>query len=136
MLTALAIGSNLGNRLANIFSAIYYLNQQIIGDIKLSSIYESEALLPENAPSEWNIKFLNMVIIGDSKLEPEILLKEIKLIEQKLGRLAHPKWAPREIDIDIILMGNLQYSSEHLTIPHPEYLNREFVLEPLKELIR
>ncbi|CAD7002219.1 unnamed protein product [Ceratitis capitata] len=90
---------------------------------------ETKAILPNGAPDEWNKPFLNMVVYGSCLVSPEELLKGLKQIEYDIGRTqVHEKWAPRVIDLDILLWDNLILNTPYLTIPHPELMNRPFLL--------
>lgn len=103
--------------------------------VNVASIYESDALLPENAPNTWNKKYLNSAVeLEVSSFEPLKLLKDIKTIEQKLGRAGADRWAPRNIDIDILWVQDFTFTNEALNIPHAQILNRPFALLPLLEL--
>ena len=94
-------------------------------------------LLP-NSPAKWNREFFNIAFSADIDLEkfsPEKILEIVKKIEKKLGRKEKEKWAPREIDIDILAIGNLKIDlGAKLQIPHPELLKRDFVTIPLAEI--
>ncbi len=129
----LGLGSNVGDKREYLRSAISELSKHI-DNIRTSSIYESPALLPENAPPEWDMPFYNMAIAGSTKLLPQELLSVIKKIEKKLGRNKIGHWSPREIDIDILAMGNLVIAESNLTIPHRDLLERDFALIPLSEI--
>lgn len=101
----------------------------------VSSIYESDALLPENAPPDWNKKYLNSAVaIECAHLQPLGLLQQIKGIENKLGRHIADRWAPRTIDIDILWVEDFVLQSEVLNIPHEQLFMRPFALLPLLEL--
>ena len=142
----LSLGSNLLNRKENINKAIYFL--QNLPYIKnpcgakflASKFHETKALMPKNAPKCWDKDFLNIAfkiynINGKILPHPEVFLKDVKEIESKMGRLPNqPKWSPRIIDIDIIHYNGIKYQSDILTIPHKEYLNRDFVLKPMAEI--
>lgn len=131
----LAIGSNLGNRKANLEKAILLLQENnVLNSIIRSKIYENKALLPENSPKDWNSKFLNMVIHGKTCFSATDLLIAIKKIEETMGRATLERWAPRVIDIDILTYENLYMADNTLQIPHKEMLNRNFVLIPLVEV--
>lgn len=130
----IALGTNLGNRLENLQSAINLL-KGFITDIRESIIYETKALLTSGAPIEWDMPFYNMVISGSSSLDPNELLDRIKEIEIKLGRASNVKWSPRIIDIDILFIGNSIIKSDILTIPHNEMIKRAFVMLPLNTLL-
>lgn len=131
----LALGTNLGNKLENLQNAVSALSNGILSNIKTSIIYETEALVPEGAPQSWNIPYYNMVLSGQTHLDPHNLLKAIKEIEKTLGRIPSERWAPRLIDIDILLYNDVQISTESLTIPHQALLIRPFVMLPLYTLL-
>jgi 2-amino-4-hydroxy-6-hydroxymethyldihydropteridine diphosphokinase/dihydropteroate synthase len=123
----ISLGSNLGNRLSNLQAAIYHINQSGFKICKQSIIIETAALLPENAPDSWNLSYLNMMIAGETILEPETLLVKLQQIELQLGRPKnHAKWSPRIIDLDIVLWDDASIYTPNLTIPHPELIRRNF----------
>ncbi|AZZ35925.1 hypothetical protein CIK05_03665 [Bdellovibrio sp. qaytius] len=131
----LGLGSNIDpiKHLRLALAEIKRLSQ--VSVINIASIYESDALLPENAPANWNKKYLNSAVeLEVTNFEPLKLLKEIKAIEQKLGRAGSDRWAPRNIDIDILWAQDFTLNSEALNIPHAQILNRPFALLPLLEL--
>jgi 2-amino-4-hydroxy-6-hydroxymethyldihydropteridine diphosphokinase / dihydropteroate synthase len=130
----LGLGSNTGDRLGYLTSAVRELKRVLRG-VRLSRILESKALLPPGAPDDWGHSFLNMAVSGATSLTPEALFAEIKAIEQRLGRKPRGVWAPREIDIDILAMDDRVVESAVLTIPHRELLNRDFALLPLIDLV-
>ncbi|AHC39427.1 2-amino-4-hydroxy-6-hydroxymethyldihydropteridine diphosphokinase [Ehrlichia muris] len=127
----LALGSNCSNMLAYIKSAI---NMLPLHNKHYSYLYKTPALLPKNAPDHWNTPYLNMVISGYTCLSPHSMLERIKSIERKLGRTNHEHWAPRTIDIDIILWGNKMLDTRILSIPHKQMHCRDFVLVPLCDI--
>ncbi len=127
----LSIGSNLGNRLENIRSAInLLLSRKVLDRVKCASIYETEPVGFIYQP--W---FLNTAVSGYTKLSPEELLQECKKIEKDLGRKTRQRWHVREIDIDIIFYENTIFNSQDLAIPHPRMHERNFVLVPLSEIL-
>lgn len=131
----LGIGCNIGDRLANLRSALTYL--RAIDEIaihQISPIYESDALLPENAPKEWNTPYLNLALSISTKLTPEKLVIKIKAIEDKMGRLKHLHWSPRIIDIDILAWNEECYHTDRLNIPHQGLPERPFALWPLADI--
>ena len=128
-LVVLHLGSNKGEKAKNILSA-YNLIEERIGHItKKSSLHHTKA---------WGIEsqddFLNSALIVETDLGPFEVLTISNQIEKDLGRKKTEKWGPRIIDIDIIFYNNLVLKSSMLTIPHPFYHLREFVISPLKEL--
>lgn len=78
--------------------------------------------------------FCNVVVEISTTLTPEYLLKWCQQIENKHKRVRKKNWGPRTLDIDIVLFGNRSYKSKNLTIPHPYYLSRSFVIQPLLEI--
>ncbi len=130
----LGLGSNVGNRIEWLRSAVALLVPHI-ENMRISSIYESAALLPEGAPDNWDMPFYNMAVSGVTSLSPDELLLAVKQIEQKLGRNKTGHWSPREIDIDILAMGDLVLDSADLSLPHKELVNRDFALIPMAEII-
>ena len=127
----LAIGSNLGNKIANIMMAKFELQNYKIQIIKSSSNFMSESW-----PNTSNPKFINIVIKIKTYLSPLDLLKICNLIEKKLGRKKSSKNAPRSCDIDIIDYDKKILNSEKidLILPHPRMSKRNFVLLPLFEI--
>jgi 2-amino-4-hydroxy-6-hydroxymethyldihydropteridine diphosphokinase len=127
-LVYLSLGSNIGDRAANLISAIEHLRG--LGEVAAaSSFYETEPV--EFTAQAW---FLNCAIALDTKKTPRQLLEGILEIEQQMGRRRMQKKGPRVIDIDILLFGNLIVDDSGLTIPHPAMHERRFVLEPLAEI--
>lgn len=124
----LSLGSNLGDRPANLKSAIERLHD--FGElVTVSSFYETEPV--EFVAQPW---FLNCVVKLDTEKMPRQLLAGILNIEREMGRQRKQKKGPRTIDIDILLFGNSIIKSQGLTVPHPSMHERRFVLEPLAEL--
>lgn len=124
----LALGSNLGDRLANLKQAIAALTPQL--DVKAKSqVYETLPWGYEDQP-----KFLNQVVKAKTYLEPEPLLKHLKRLEVALGRQESFPNGPRLIDIDILFYDELILYSPSLVIPHPRLHERAFVLLPLMDL--
>lgn len=124
----LALGSNMGNRLANLKSAISNLPPQM--DVKKkSSVYETPPWGYIDQPA-----FLNQVIMAETYLEPENLLSHLKRLETVLGREPTFENGPRVIDIDILFYDDLILDSPPLIIPHPRLHTRGFVLMPLNDI--
>ena len=124
----LSLGSNIGDRMANIMTALDRLREA--GEIiEVSSIYETEPV--EFTAQPW---FLNCVAELDTDKMPKQLLMAMLKIEQGMGRNRQQKKGPRIIDLDILLFGNSVIDAEGLTIPHPSLQERRFVLEPLREI--
>ena len=126
----IGIGSNLGSPQENCKKAISLLYElESISILKQSSFYQSEPIGKKNQP--W---FVNAAIEIQTTLSPESLLKTLLSIEQQMGRTRSEKWGPRVIDLDILDYEGRMINSKSLTLPHPEMLNRRFVLEPLSEI--
>ncbi|HEY2323523.1 MAG TPA: 2-amino-4-hydroxy-6-hydroxymethyldihydropteridine diphosphokinase [Thermoanaerobaculia bacterium] len=123
----ISLGSNLGNREWYLRAAIEEL-RHVIHVVRVSSIRETE---PVDAPPP---RYLNAVIAGYTDLSPEAVLRELQRIETLLGRRRPYRNAPRTIDLDLILHSANRRRSRELTLPHPRYREREFVLEPMREL--
>lgn len=130
----LALGSNLGQREDYLAQARTVLEMFDVAIARESSILETPALMPEGAPAEWNIPYLNQVLRVKTHLAPLDLLACIKHIERDLGRKPTSRWAPREIDIDILAYNDMVMVEEVLTLPHPQMDTRRFVLAPLAEI--
>lgn len=127
----IGIGSNLGNRNANIEEAISRLRKmQGVKVDKVSRIYQTR---PIGGPLQG--KFLNGAIRLRTILKPFTLLKRLKKIEEDLGRRKTVKYGPRSVDLDILLYEDLVINKDKLRIPHPRMFGREFVLKPLSEII-
>ncbi len=127
----IALGSNLGNREANIKKALNYLaGTKGIKIEKTSGIYETDAV---GGPPQG--KFLNAAIKIKTSLSPQALLKTLKKIEKVIGRRKSLRWGPREIDLDVLLYAGRIIKTKILTVPHPRMFERDFVLKPLREII-
>ena len=124
----LALGSNLGDRLANLKQAVASLTPQAEVRAK-SQVYETLPWGYEDQP-----KFLNQVVRATTYLEPEPLLKHLKRLEVALGRKESFQNGPRVIDIDILFYDDLVLNKPSLVIPHPRLHERGFVLLPLLEI--
>jgi len=124
----LSLGSNLGDRVANLHAAIDRLKKA--GRItRVSSFYETEPV--EFTAQPW---FLNCALELETDASPQQLMAAILEIEQNMGRTRTQTKGPRVIDLDILLFGNLTLDENGLTIPHPALHQRRFVLEPLSEI--
>ena len=124
----IALGTNLGDRMANLTRALELLQPQV-QVTEQSDVFET---IP------WGVRdqplFLNQVIKGTSQLAPEELLVFLKAIETEMGREPSVRYGPRLIDLDILLYGDEQIQTERLQIPHPRMLERAFVMLPLAQL--
>ncbi len=126
----IALGSNLHNPIYHLEKGIRQINHlPKTNIIQRSSLYKSKPLGPKNQPN-----FINAVIKIKTDFEPIELLNALQDIENKHHRRRIKKWGPRTLDLDILLFNQIEMISERLTIPHPEMINRDFVLIPLFEL--
>jgi dihydropteroate synthase/2-amino-4-hydroxy-6-hydroxymethyldihydropteridine diphosphokinase len=131
----LGLGSNVGDRRAELSAAIAALERSGVAIVRVSPIVESPALLPPGAPPEWNLPFLNLVLECRPDVGRDELLERIKAIERARGRaVGGDRWAPRPIDIDILIWNDECRSDVALTVPHAGIAKRNFVLAPLLAL--
>lgn len=127
----LGLGSNVGDRTGHLRAAIELLGEAGVEVVAVSSAYETEPVGEVLDQPE----FLNAAARILTELEPEALLEVCKAIEVERGRmLAASRHSPRPLDIDLLLLGDLEMTTERLTLPHPEVTSRRFVLAPLLEL--
>ncbi|MEY9859101.1 2-amino-4-hydroxy-6-hydroxymethyldihydropteridine diphosphokinase [Catenulispora sp. GAS73] len=125
----LAIGGNLGDRLANLQSAVDSLADTPSMTVTwLSPVYETAPLLAEGAEPQDD--YLNAVLGITSALPPDMLLMRTQAIEEALGRTREVHWGARTIDIDIVQFDELVQDEPELTLPHPRAAQRAFVLAP------
>jgi 2-amino-4-hydroxy-6-hydroxymethyldihydropteridine diphosphokinase len=127
----LGLGSNEGDRLANLRAARDALGRAGVRVVASSSVFETE---PQGEVTD-QPDFLNACVEVDTDLGPEELLAVCKQVERALGREpGGQRHGPRPIDVDVLLLDQLEHRSDALTLPHPEIRSRRFVLEPLLEL--
>ena len=126
---AIALGSNLGDRLANLRAAVQRLGDEHITVTARSSVWETSPIPPDQ-PS-----FLNAVVMAESLLSPEDVLAALERIEHALGRRPERRWGPRPLDLDILFYGEESVRTPALVIPHPAIAERAFVLAPLSEAL-
>lgn len=132
----LGLGSNIGDRLANLRNGLQHIRQiKNLTVVSVAPVYESDALMPENAPESWNQPYLNSAVKCETELSPEDLLIELKRIENTMGRDEGVRWAPRNIDIDILIWDERAIRRENLCVPHQELFARPFALWPLLDLV-
>lgn len=133
-LAAIALGSNLesqfGDREANLWEAVERIRE--LGTVKaVSSIYDTEPVGYLDQP-----RFLNAAVLLETSIEPSELMRALLRIEQTMGRerMGAVAKGPRVIDLDLLLYGQVVMNTTELTLPHPEMMERRFVLEPLAEI--
>lgn len=128
---AVGFGSNIGDREMHISEAVRLLERAVAIDA-VSSLYETEPMYVEDQPA-----FLNGVVVGETDLGPIALVATLKRIEAEVGRTPAVRNGPREIDLDLLLYGDLVFASRGgraVRVPHPALGERRFVLEPLLEV--
>ena len=133
---AIALGSNLGDRVANLSQALGRL-KELGRVVKQAPLLENPPWLPAKAPTDWYSFFLNTAVVLESPLKPLELLDATQKIEAALGRPAnHPNWSPRSIDIDLLFdLSGSEFKHPRLSLPHPSWKKRNFVLAPLVHIL-
>jgi len=121
-----ALGSNLGDRRANLRAAVAGLP----GVVAVSGVYETD---PVGGPGG-QAPYLNAVVELDTDLSPQALLAVGRRLEEAAGRVRGKRWGPRTLDVDILLVGDLTVDEPDLQVPHPRLRERAFVLVPLHDL--
>ena len=128
---ALGLGSNLGNRLANLRQAVRLIENDVGPVFRRSDVFETEPWGVTDQPH-----FLNACLsLNLDKAEPEALLAALKDIEKRMGRKETVRWGARSIDIDILLFGDRVCETPCLRIPHLHLAERAFVLTPLAQIL-
>lgn len=126
-----SVGSNLGDRLANLQGAVDAISDTpdvIVVDI--SSVYETDSIGgPADSPA-----YLNLIIVAETTLEPRTLLERALAVEDAFGRVREVRWAPRTLDVDLVVVGDTQTDQSDLRLPHPLAHQRAFVLAPWAEI--
>jgi 2-amino-4-hydroxy-6-hydroxymethyldihydropteridine diphosphokinase len=125
----IALGTNVGEREANLLQALRLLPESGVHIRRVSSIYETEPV--DYLDQEW---FLNAVLEGQTELDALDLLSALRVIEARMGSKKAFAKGPRKIDLDILLYGNETIDTHELQVPHPRMLERKFVLIPLAEI--
>jgi len=126
----LSLGANLGDAPATLREAARRLGAaQGLDKVRLSPLYRTAPQGLVHQPH-----FINAAIAAETTLEPEDVLALCRSVEESLGRVRTVRWGPRNIDIDILLVGDAVRDTAELTLPHPRMLERAFVLRPLLDL--
>ena len=124
----LALGGNLGDRLANLEAALAALPPAVVLSAR-SPVYETEPRYLADQP-----EFLNMAVCGTTRLDAPDLLARLKALEAELGRRESTRFGPRPIDLDILFYGDEIIDTPGLVVPHPRLAERVFVLRPLADI--
>ena len=126
----IALGSNLNNPIYHVEKGIRDINHLLNTKVlKRSSLYKSKPIGPQNQRD-----YINAVIKIETLQEPIELLDSLQDIEAQHHRKKTKRWGPRTLDLDILIFNKLEFNHKRLTIPHPEMINRDFVLIPLYEV--
>ena len=124
----LGLGANLGDRATTLRAAVRGLGR-FLNITDVSPVYETAPMYVTDQAA-----FLNMAATAETALTPQALLTAIKELERRLGRTPAVRYGPRQIDIDIILYGDVEQATDTLTIPHPRMQERAFVLVPAADI--
>ena len=130
MICYLSLGANLGDRAGALSHALARLDAHAHITLRqVSPVYETRAVADEPQPD-----YLNLVAAIETDLQPRQLLAAVQGIENELGRARPYRHAPRTMDMDLLLCGDIMVATTELTLPHPQMLRRQFVLQPLADL--
>lgn len=122
------LGSNLGDRLANLKAAAELLGTGGVKVLGASSVYETDPVGPPQPD------YLNAAVAVETELSPVELVAVLKRVEAEVGREQAERWGPRVIDLDLLLYGELTVDEPGVTVPHPELTNRAFAMAPVLEI--
>lgn len=126
----IGLGTNLGDRARNLETGLAGLAGAGLVPLSESAVWETEPVDSPGAPWFWN-----MAVKVETDLAPREILELLQRIERQAGRApAGARNAPRELDLDLLMLGNLQISEPRIVLPHPRMWQRSFVLEPLAEI--
>jgi 2-amino-4-hydroxy-6-hydroxymethyldihydropteridine diphosphokinase len=127
---AVALGSNLGNREANLLAgAAFIMGSGLVFEPSLSGIVESDPLEGVQGGS-----FLNCVMVGGTNVSPRSMLELCRSAERALGSQTRKEGMARRLDVDLLFVGNDPVSEDDLSLPHPRMHERRFVLQPLSQV--
>lgn len=126
---ALGLGSNRGDRLLNLRKAVHLLHEAAVDVTGKSDVFETPPWGVADQP-----RFLNACLTAETRLTPYDLMSELKEIERMIGRREGERWGPREIDLDILLYGDIRIDDDFLCVPHKFMHERAFVLVPLARI--
>lgn len=126
----LSLGANLGNPAETIARAIELIGENVLTNVRASALYRTAPVGVTDQPD-----FINGAVVGESTASAREIHDACKNIERILGRQQRERWHEREIDIDVILVGNVVYDEDDVHIPHLRMHERMFVLQPACDLI-
>ena len=126
----IALGSNLGDRVATIHRAIERISRlPLVDDVRLSALHETVAVRVDG-PDADAPAYINAVALVTTRLAPQVLLGLLHAIEEERGRERSERWGDRTLDLDLIAYGDVRSDDPHVLLPHPRAAERLFVLEP------
>jgi 2-amino-4-hydroxy-6-hydroxymethyldihydropteridine diphosphokinase len=134
MEVGIALGANLGDRIATLRKAAKLIEEGIGRIISQSRLFQTRAMVPPERPDEVQPDYINAVLLVESELPAAEILIALLGYESLLGRVRNERWSSRTVDLDLLFVGGQVISSPNLTLPHPELQNRDFVLVPLLEV--
>jgi 2-amino-4-hydroxy-6-hydroxymethyldihydropteridine diphosphokinase len=126
----LALGSNIGDRLANLQHAVDGLAHA--GSIRVAAVSRVYETAPVGGPAQ--DEYLNAVVAIETDLQPRDVLRVAHRLENEAGRVRQERWGPRTLDVDVLLYDDVQMNDPDLVIPHPRMWERGFVLAPLRDV--
>ena len=127
----LSVGSNQGDRLAHLESALHHFEAGPLQIERVSPVVESPASLPLGAPSAWNQPYLNLVLACQTEAAPDLCQAWCHRISSELSPPAESRWAPRAVDLDLLIWGDAVMEQGDLLLPRPDLHHRPFILSPL-----
>ncbi len=127
---ALSLGSNLGDRSAQLAGALRALDTDLLVDMRVSGVYETAPVAVNEAQPD----YLNLCVVGLCELSPDELLKRCRSLEKAAGRESKGRRRSRTLDLDLLYHGETRSENTELRLPHPGLPERRFVLAPLAEL--
>ncbi len=131
-LAYLGLGSNLGERLANLQQAVDGLGSTAgLSVVAVSAVYETEPVGGPQQPA-----YLNAVVALETQMTPRDLLDVAMRLERAADRVRVERWGPRTLDVDVLIVGDLRVDETDLVVPHPRLLTRGFVRAPLDDVVR
>ena len=130
----IALGTNLGDKVATLRHAIDLIAHEV-GELRACSrLYITSALVPPERAEEIQPDYVNAVIVIETRRSPRDVLNLLQDIERRLGRIRSERWCARTIDLDLLFAGDTMVNTPELQIPHPELPRRDFVLVPLVDV--
>jgi 2-amino-4-hydroxy-6-hydroxymethyldihydropteridine diphosphokinase len=134
MEVGIALGANLGDRIATLRKAAVLIGEGIGPVTHASRLFQTRAMVPPERPDEVQPDYINAVVVVESGMSPASILEELLRCEAVLGRVRGERWSARAVDLDLLYAGVQIIQTPRLVLPHPELHQRDFVLVPLVEV--